>query len=306
MDVDLKIKASAILEGSIFTFDIARYEIITDYIIMAVFSPGLEYTKHQHSFYEFHYIYDGNGEVGIEDATFHLEKGDFYITSPNVVHWQIASQINPMVEYCIRYQINEKEKKKSEEKAVASEMEALLYVLNHKTSYVVKDQNNLDQAFHKIFHEVLNRQLGYHQVIVNYITDILYLATRNFSDDNSQYEVNKRTINAIRCERLSTYIYDNIHSKLTYEDVAKHMCMSERHLTRIVKEERGMTLYQLILELRMKKVDYYLQNTNLRLKDMAELTGFYSEYHLSRTVKKYRGKNPSEMRMKSEAVNPHS
>jgi len=295
MDIELRKKASSLLEGTVYSYCVGYIEIVTNYILMAAFTPGFEYSAHEHSFYEFHYIYDGKGTVGIGNNTFSLEKGDFYVTSPNSVHWQIADMDDPMVEYCIRYKTNKTEEH-LQSNHIESEIECVLRMLDERTDKVVKDLHQLDEKFHHIFQEILLKRIGYHQVIINESIQILYAAVRNFSFEGSNFETNRKTLNVNRCENVSAYIYDNIHRRLTYEAVAKQMNMSERHLSRIIQQEKGQTLYELILELRLKKVIHYLENTFLRLKDIAELTGFCSEYHLSKTVKKELGKNTSEFR----------
>ena len=61
---------------------------------------------HAHESYEFHYISSGEGYIDIEDETFFVRRGDFYITAPYVRHKQSSSAKNIMEEYCVECKID--------------------------------------------------------------------------------------------------------------------------------------------------------------------------------------------------------
>jgi len=51
---------------------------------------------HHHSEYEFHFIPRGKGKVIMKDTPYALREGLFYLTGPNVEHYQEADPIESM------------------------------------------------------------------------------------------------------------------------------------------------------------------------------------------------------------------
>lgn len=288
-------KGSDQLVGTVFDFPLEHIHIYTDYITIERFQRRYAFGRHMHSNYEFHCIAQGKGKVGILENTFDLEKGDFYITGPFVEHWQEADAEDPMVEYCIRFDVIRKEEDATK---FNRDVEMLIQIMNEKTRTVIKDQYNIENRFNQIFVEAAEEKIGYQQVITKEIIGILYAAARNFHDQPSAHLIPKLTLKQHRLQRIERYIFDNVYKKLTYEEIANYMFLSKRQTERIVKEGTGKSLHQLIVAIKVERAIFHLENSYRKLKEVAELTGFSNEFHLSRTIKKVTGKNPSDYREK--------
>lgn len=65
------------------------------------------------------------------------------------------------------------------------------------------------------------------------------------------------------------------------------------------KELYGTTVYRFLMEERLRKSKMMIQYTDQSFKSIAEMTGFKSNSHFSRTFKKRYGYTPSELRKKA-------
>lgn len=83
---------------------------------------------------------------------------------------------------------------------------------------------------------------------------------------------------------------------LTAEDVASWAPLSQRHLHALFKFETGHSIYQHIMELRMRHAEQLLIETELKQCLVARRSGFSDERHLIRTFRRIRGITPSEYR----------
>jgi quercetin dioxygenase-like cupin family protein len=72
---------------------------------LAFFLPGQIINFHKHSEYELHYIPKGKGKVILIDKTYDLQEGLFYLTGPDLMHYQESDQDDPMHELCLHLDI---------------------------------------------------------------------------------------------------------------------------------------------------------------------------------------------------------
>ena len=90
------------------------------------------------------------------------------------------------------------------------------------------------------------------------------------------------------------YIIDNAHKKITVCDVAEYFNYSTSFVEKSLRKNYGSSYKQLIIETRLKKALWLLENTDLSCTEIASRLGFSSSQHFSTSfIKKY-GKRPSD------------
>ena len=91
----------------------------------------------------------------------------------------------------------------------------------------------------------------------------------------------------------------NLSRKLKTSDIARFMKVSESSLNHRFKTETGIAPISRLIELRLEFAKGLLLKGE-KLINIAEMTGFNNEYHLSKTFKKKLGISPREFKKQQE------
>ena len=98
------------------------------------------------------------------------------------------------------------------------------------------------------------------------------------------------------------FIRDNIRTRITLQGLADLTGLSRPYLSRLIKNETGHSLVELIDSYRIEEGKYLLLNTNYSILQISELTGFKYQYHFSMRFKKYTGMTPTRYRQIEGAI----
>ncbi|MFD0693566.1 response regulator [Paenibacillus sp. GCM10027628] len=82
--------------------------------------------------------------------------------------------------------------------------------------------------------------------------------------------------------------------ELQLEQIAQQVFINSSYLRAVFKKEIGMTVTDYVIHIRMHKAKELLGKGNIRLADIAELTGFSDPSYFSKSFKKFFGYSPSE------------
>jgi iron complex transport system substrate-binding protein len=92
------------------------------------------------------------------------------------------------------------------------------------------------------------------------------------------------------------YIENNYGSSITVQDICQRFGISYSHFNRLIKKETGSSFQRYLLNVRLEKARKYILESNFSLSEIAKFTGFYDEFHLSSSFKKFTGKSPTSLR----------
>ena len=90
------------------------------------------------------------------------------------------------------------------------------------------------------------------------------------------------------------YIEENFDQYITVSEVARNVGVSLSYLSRIYKEQTGKNLIQSINEKKLEKAQEYLQQTDLKIYEIADALGFENATYFSYFFKKHTGVSPKE------------
>lgn len=112
-----------------------------------------------------------------------------------------------------------------------------------------------------------------------------------------QYIINKKLCkNSDIIERVKEYVIGNINGDLSLNAIAEKIFMSAPYLSRIFKEETGVTFSDYITEKRFEKAQELILHSKLSIKEIAVKTGFGSSRYFISTYKKKYGVTPNNYR----------
>jgi len=106
----------------------------------------------------------------------------------------------------------------------------------------------------------------------------------------SKNEILKRLLQA------SDYIHSYYNAPLSLEELSKVSNLSKFHFLRLFKSTYGITPYQFICKVRMKKATQLLMETKMEIREIAESVGFENPSSFSRLFYKESGFYPTQQR----------
>lgn len=99
-------------------------------------------------------------------------------------------------------------------------------------------------------------------------------------------------------EAVRQYIDENYMIDLNLSMIAERFNYHPSYFSELFKAKAGKTFIQYVTDVRMKQATRLLEETELSLWDIAELTGFSNASYFSSKFKRVYGKSPSEYRQK--------
>jgi len=97
-------------------------------------------------------------------------------------------------------------------------------------------------------------------------------------------------------ERAITFISRQITEKLSAEELAEHVGLSESHLNRVFRQQTGYAPMEYVRRHRVQRAKELLGDPDLSVKEVAARTGFDDAYHFSRVFRQIAGVPPTAYR----------
>ena len=100
------------------------------------------------------------------------------------------------------------------------------------------------------------------------------------------------------CNKLMSYIYDNMSQTLTIDDVAKHFSMSSRQINRKLQQFYKMSFKDVNAKIKCDYAKQLLQYYDYNLDEITEKIGYSYKCSFIRLFKRIEGQTPNEYRKK--------
>ncbi|WP_435171276.1 response regulator transcription factor [Paenibacillus glycanilyticus] len=97
-------------------------------------------------------------------------------------------------------------------------------------------------------------------------------------------------------EAVSDYIYEHLDDELSREQIALHVHLNAAYLSRLFKKEKGISLSDFIVKVRMEKAKQLLQEPEIKISNAASSVGYTHFSHFAKMFKKVIGQTPQEYR----------
>lgn len=94
------------------------------------------------------------------------------------------------------------------------------------------------------------------------------------------------------------YLHRNYSGKITLQNVADHVYVSQWHLSKLLKKHTGENFVDILQQIRIEKAKELLKDPSLRINDVANMVGFSDTTHFSKTFKKITGSAAGKYRDK--------
>ncbi|WP_028390909.1 response regulator transcription factor [Bacillus cihuensis] len=114
----------------------------------------------------------------------------------------------------------------------------------------------------------------------------------NKSSNQAIYE----SISNVEIANACRYISENIHRKITQDEVASYLHLNSSYFSRLFKKEVGENFVKYIVNLKMKRAKELLDQTNYTVIEISELLGYENQSYFNKTFKAFAGIAPIEYR----------
>lgn len=119
-----------------------------------------------------------------------------------------------------------------------------------------------------------------------------------FSEIAENIALRKDTKNEVVVKYVEEYIRENYDKDLSLINLAESVYLSVPYLSKIFKETRGITIKQVINEVRIEKAKEFLKNPKYRVSEVAEKVGYDKIHGFLKLFKDATGMTPGEYRTK--------
>ncbi len=97
--------------------------------------------------------------------------------------------------------------------------------------------------------------------------------------------------------KVREYIEEHFDEPISIQKLADSFNISIGQLNRLFNKEFKCSPQSYLKEVRLESAKSYLENKNITFREIANATGFYDEFYMSKEFKKRYGKSPSEFRI---------
>lgn len=92
------------------------------------------------------------------------------------------------------------------------------------------------------------------------------------------------------------YVYTHLTERITIEDLAEHIGLSSSHLSRLFKQEIGISISDYIREKKLERAQNLLRYTDNSFAEIANILSFSSQSHFIQAFKSHTGMTPKKYR----------
>lgn len=118
-----------------------------------------------------------------------------------------------------------------------------------------------------------------------------------FYDAVIRYGISRRASrNRLAAEKAAEYVQSNFREPLTLSLLSRHVYLSEAYLSRIFREEMGLTLKQYINTVRLEQARRLLANSSITVAETGRRVGYPDPHGFMKFFKEQTGLSPKEYR----------
>lgn len=104
----------------------------------------------------------------------------------------------------------------------------------------------------------------------------------------------KKTNYSPEIDKTIQYIYNNIFSLITLDEISQHVALSPNYLSSKFKNEVGIAMSDFINKAKVEESKFLLIHSNTKISDIAYIFNFCNQSYYTKVFKKYTGFTPYE------------
>ncbi len=166
----------------------------------------------------------------------------------------------------------------------------------------VSDDRDMRFIFQHLFHEFISGDKYSEDIFCNYIQILCTYLIRGIESYSSPVMPLKKKPFYDIFPMVYKYIQNNCDS-LTLEQLAQEFHYERSYLGKCLSEVTGKTFSEIIASIKLDKAKKYLADTNIKIEEVAALSGYSSSDYFSHSFKREVGKSPLKYRKEKQKYN---
>lgn len=262
----------------------------------AVNYPFYTMDFHTHSEWEIMYVAYGRAKIScMEEAgekIYELREGEYILIEGNIPHKLTVEKETP----CRMLNLEGRElwaKEVSFFQSLTKE-EGMRSFMEQESSVIAgRDDGRLHETLSELIRELKERK---RKKEASLLADLLMVQMLiHLKRQWAERKINEGNI-SFYIRQAQEYLEENFDSDITVAQVAEAVNLSEGYLQRLYKKEKGISLMDKVLWMRIEKAKLLLENSTLPVIDVAVAAGFNSRQHFSSTFTRLAGCSPAAWR----------
>lgn len=246
---------------------------------------------HKHSFFEICYVMDGVGTYEEGNRRYPLSRGTLFMSRPHIKH-QIISEDGLGIVFVAFELIPSESSEEGGRRFRSLEKSAVFHLEHAENTPAVLMWMALLKYVQQARHFAADG-------IGNLSCALLASFESTFADQRQNPKTGATApSSSTLIHRAKLYIRDNLSQELKLSQVAKHLHVSPRYLSRLFTEELGQSYTQYVRKERIRQAVVLLSSTDLSIKQIAEETGFDTVHYFTAVFKSEMGEPPGQFRKK--------
>lgn len=267
--------------------------------IHTVYSAGISFPAHFHSYIELLYGLEGRFNVLLNGKYHYFAKGDLILINSKEVH-----QVNALDEFGGNYIVL-----RFEPEVIYNNMfqnySELKYTLpflieNPKQQKVItKDlliNTSIPELLWDIHKEMDEQNYGYELAVRNHIGRIFLWILRYFHTNNPNgiFQFSEDELYLRRLQPALDYVPDNYMNEIKTPDMASLCNMSSSYFSRLFNRIMNMTFNDYVNHIRLKEAEKLLVSTDLNITEISNQVGFNTTSYFIKIFKENKGTSPKQ------------
>lgn len=252
-----------------------------------------------HEEFELVYLQEiDKGTFYIDDKTIKVRTNDLILIKPNIPHYLKVESNRPGRFIVLKFSFGKTEANKYSNIS-ANDFLSFISDSNDNGGYFKLSStncSNISLIMQQIMHETKAPD-GESEFLKSLLTVELFVwLSRSL---RLQWESNLATKGDKMQEILDSakhYIEENYNTDISLTDIAGYVYISTSHFARAFKKQFKISPIQYLLSIRIEKAKTLLEETNLKVGDIASSVGFSAQQRFNDIFKKHLGLSPSEYR----------
>ncbi|WP_169082426.1 AraC family transcriptional regulator [Paenibacillus sp. PL91] len=262
--------------------------------------------EHGHEFIELVYVVQGQGVHIFQGNHYNIHAGDVFIINPGETHaYSVASGGNMEIVNCL-FMPSFIPDALLQELEITASMD-YFYVhpflkqdvrFNHYLNLNGQEATSVLALLESMIREFSSRGSGHKTLIRLQMVELLVLLSRYYAYMQSHriHRSPRQSERVMMARRISGYLERHFDKKITLQTLAGLFNVSTRQLNRLVREEFGKSVFDLLHEVRIERAKRMLLESDQKVIYIATMVGYDDPSFFSRLFVRYAGCSPREYR----------